>query len=139
MEKDNNKTGFRKTLEGLKIKIIDMYIIRKFLGTFFFSLVAILTIAVVFDFAEKVDNFMQNHAPVKAIIFNYYFNFIPYFATLFSPPRRWGGSNGARVARGRRGGQARSRGRPTWQPPTPGAASSTDRAPERVRATDRPV
>ena len=85
MEKDNNKTGFRKTLEGLKIKIIDMYIIRKFLGTFFFSLVAILTIAVVFDFAEKVDNFMQNHAPVKAIIFNYYFNFIPYFATLFSP------------------------------------------------------
>jgi len=85
MEKDNNKTSFRETIEVLKIKIIDIYIIRKFLGTFFFSLVAILTIAVVFDFAEKVDNFMQNHAPVKAIIVNYYFNFIPYFATLFSP------------------------------------------------------
>jgi lipopolysaccharide export system permease protein len=85
MEKRGNKTTFRKAIEELKIKIIDLYIIRKFLGTFFFSLIAILTIAVVFDFAEKVDNFMQNHAPVRAIIFNYYFNFIPYFATLFSP------------------------------------------------------
>jgi lipopolysaccharide export system permease protein len=85
MEKSNSKTTVRKAIADLKIKIIDIYIIRKFLGTFFFSLVAILTIAVVFDFAEKVDNFMQNHAPVRAIIFNYYFNFIPYFATLFSP------------------------------------------------------
>jgi lipopolysaccharide export system permease protein len=85
MEKHNDRNTFRKALADLKLKIIDIYIIKKFLGTFFFSLVAILTIAVVFDFAEKVDNFMQNHAPVKAIIFNYYFNFIPYFATLFSP------------------------------------------------------
>jgi lipopolysaccharide export system permease protein len=85
MEKRNYKTTFGKALADLKIKIIDIYIIRKFLGTFFFSLIAILTIAVVFDFAEKIDNFMQHHAPVKAIIFNYYFNFIPYFATLFSP------------------------------------------------------
>jgi lipopolysaccharide export system permease protein len=85
MEKLNNRHSFRKALADLKLKIIDIYIIKKFLGTFFFSLVGILTIAVVFDFAEKIDNFMQNHAPVKAIIFNYYFNFIPYFATLFSP------------------------------------------------------
>ena len=39
----------------------------------------------VFDFAEKVDDFMEKRAPVRAIIFDYYFNFIPYFATLFSP------------------------------------------------------
>jgi len=67
------------------MKLIDGYIIRKFLGTFFFSIILILTIAVVFDFAEKVDNFMEKQAPVKAIVFDYYFNFIPYFATLFSP------------------------------------------------------
>jgi lipopolysaccharide export system permease protein len=85
MEKHNDKETFRKALADLKIRIIDVYIIRKFLGTFFFSLVLILTIAVVFDFAEKIDDFMENHAPVKAIIFDYYFNFIPYFATLFSP------------------------------------------------------
>jgi lipopolysaccharide export system permease protein len=85
MEKHNYTEAFRKALADLKIKIIDKYIIKKFLGTFFFSLILILTIAVVFDFAEKIDDFMENHAPVRAIIFNYYFNFIPYFATLFSP------------------------------------------------------
>jgi len=85
MEKSNDKETFRKALADLKIKIIDIYIIKKFLGTFFFSLVLILTIAVVFDFAEKIDDFMENHAPLHAIIFDYYFNFIPYFATLFSP------------------------------------------------------
>jgi lipopolysaccharide export system permease protein len=85
MEKHSYKKTFGKTLADLRIKIIDVYIIKKFLGTFFFSLVLILTIAVVFDFAEKVDDFMENHTPVRAIIFEYYFNFIPYFATLFSP------------------------------------------------------
>jgi lipopolysaccharide export system permease protein len=45
----------------------------------------IITIAVVFDFAEKIDNFMEKAAPVRAIIFDYYLNFIPYFATLFAP------------------------------------------------------
>jgi lipopolysaccharide export system permease protein len=69
----------------MKFKIIDKYIIRKFLGTFFFCLVLILTIAVVFDFAEKIDNFMERSAPWKAVIFDYYLNFIPYFATLFAP------------------------------------------------------
>ena len=48
-----------RLIDSLKIKIIDVYIIRKFLGTFFFCLVLILTIAVVFDFAEKIDNFME--------------------------------------------------------------------------------
>jgi lipopolysaccharide export system permease protein len=85
MEKFNDKKTLGETLDSLRIKLIDVYIIRKFLGTFFFSLVLILTIAVVFDFAEKIDNFMEKEAPVKAIIFNYYFNFVPYFATLFAP------------------------------------------------------
>jgi lipopolysaccharide export system permease protein len=85
MEKHNYRKTFGKTLADLRIKIIDVYIIKKFLGTFFFSLVLILTIAVVFDFTEKIDDFMEKHAPVRAIIFDYYFNFIPYFATLFSP------------------------------------------------------
>jgi lipopolysaccharide export system permease protein len=85
MEKLGGKKSFREIIDSLKIKLIDGYIIRKFLGTFFFSLALILTIAVVFDFAEKIDNFMEKEAPVKAIIFDYYLNFIPYFATLFAP------------------------------------------------------
>jgi lipopolysaccharide export system permease protein len=85
MEKLNDKKTFREVIDSLKIKLIDAYIIRKFLGTFFFCIALILTIAVVFDFAEKIDNFMEKDAPVKAIIFDYYMNFIPYFATLFAP------------------------------------------------------
>jgi lipopolysaccharide export system permease protein len=85
MERIYGKKSFRETLAGLQIRIIDLYIIKKFLGTFVFSLVLILTIAVVFDFAEKVDNFMEKEAPAKAIIFDYYMNFIPFFATLFAP------------------------------------------------------
>jgi lipopolysaccharide export system permease protein len=83
-ERDTAKT-FRKSLKKLKPVLIDFYIIRKFLGTFFFSLVLIIGIAVIFDFSEKIDDFIEKQAPIKAIIFDYYLNFIPYFATLFAP------------------------------------------------------
>ena len=66
------------------MKKLDLYIIRKFLGTFFFSLVLILCIVVVFDLSEKLEKFLENEAPVKAIVFDYYKNFIPYFANVFS-------------------------------------------------------
>jgi len=85
MENLDGKKTFGETLRSLNIKLIDGYIIRKFLGTFFFCLLLILTIAVVFDFAEKIDNFMEKQAPIKGIIFEYYMNFIPYFAMLFAP------------------------------------------------------
>jgi lipopolysaccharide export system permease protein len=85
MEGFNDKKSFRETLDSLRIKLIDGYIIRKFLGTFFFSLILIITLAIVFDFAEKIDNFIEKEAPARAIFFDYYLNFIPYFATLFSP------------------------------------------------------
>lgn len=64
--------------------ILDRYIIKKFLGTFFFSITLIISIAVVFDITEKLDDFIERDAPIKAIIFDYYLNFIPYFANLFS-------------------------------------------------------
>jgi lipopolysaccharide export system permease protein len=85
MEKYNGKKTFGEIIDWFRIRLIDTYIIRKFLGTFFFCLALILTIAVVFDFAEKIDNFMERQAPVRAIIFDYYLNFIPYFAMLFAP------------------------------------------------------
>jgi lipopolysaccharide export system permease protein len=85
MESISNQKTFRAIIKSLKIKIIDIYIIRKFLGTFFFCLILIVTIAVVFDFAEKIDNFMEKDAPWRAVVFEYYMNFIPYFATLFAP------------------------------------------------------
>lgn len=67
------------------MKKLDLYIIKKFLGTFFFSIALIISIAMVFDFSEKIDDFIERSAPWDAIIFDYYLNFIPYFANLFSP------------------------------------------------------
>lgn len=69
----------------LKLRIVDYYIIRKFLGTFVFAIILIISISVIFDFAEKLDDFIESEAPLNAIIFDYYLNFIPYFAVLFSP------------------------------------------------------
>ena len=66
------------------LKRIDYYIIKKFLGTYVFAIALILSIAVVFDFNEKMDRFAQHEAPWTAIVFDYYLNFIPYFANLFS-------------------------------------------------------
>jgi lipopolysaccharide export system permease protein len=85
MERRDSKKTLRESMRKLRLGIIDYYIIRKFLGTFFFSLVLILGIAVIFDFSEKIDDFIQKEAPLKAVIFDYYLNFIPYFATLFAP------------------------------------------------------
>lgn len=68
----------------LGLKKIDIYIIKKFLGTYFFAILIIISIAVVFDLSEKVEDFIEKSAPAKAIIFDYYLNFIPYFANLFS-------------------------------------------------------
>ncbi len=85
METRNSSKNFRESLKKLAPGILDWYIIKQFLGTFIFSLVLILSIAVIFDFSEKIDDFIQKQAPLKAIVFDYYLNFIPYFATLFAP------------------------------------------------------
>lgn len=68
----------------LGFKKIDIYIIKKFLGTYFFAILLIISIAVVFDISEKIEDFIEKEAPLKEIVFNYYMNFIPYFANLFS-------------------------------------------------------
>ncbi|MCG8582236.1 MAG: LptF/LptG family permease [Bacteroidales bacterium] len=67
------------------MKKLDLYILKKFLGTFFFAILLIISISVVFDVTEKIDNFFETGAPLKAVVFDYYKNFIPYFANLFTP------------------------------------------------------
>ncbi len=66
-------------------KRLDRYIIGKFLGTFFFSIVLIISIAVVFDLTEKMDDFYDNQVPLREIVFDYYFNFVPYYTNMFTP------------------------------------------------------
>jgi len=64
---------------------LDRYIITKFIGTYVYSIILIISISIVFDFNENLSKFATYGAPAKAIIFDYYANFVPYFANLFSP------------------------------------------------------
>ena len=83
--KDKSQGLWKKLKMDKFIRRMDLYIIKKFLGTYFFAIALIITIAVVFDVNEQIDKFVTNKAPVEAIIFDYYMNFIPYFSNLFSP------------------------------------------------------
>ena len=84
-----DKKWWKPNISWLKldkwVKRLDIYIIKKFLGTYFFAIALIISIAVVFDVNENIDRFINNKAPLKAIVFDYYMNFIPYFSNLFSP------------------------------------------------------
>ena len=82
MEKANGQT-IRTTI--IVLKKIDIYIIKKFLGTFFFALLMVICVIIVFDISEKLEDFLKNNAPMKAIIFDYYLNLVPYLANMLSP------------------------------------------------------
>lgn len=67
------------------LKKLDTYIIGKFLGTYFYSIILIISISVVFDLTEKLDDFFDNNAPFREIVVDYYLNFIPYYVNMFTP------------------------------------------------------
>ena len=75
---------YMKFLDWFKLKRIDWYIIKKFLGTYFFSLALIIIVIVVFDYNEKIDKFATSNATTHEIIFDYYLNLAPYYANTFS-------------------------------------------------------
>ena len=80
------KLGWLKYINPFRyLKILDWYIIKKFIGTYFYSIALIISISIVFDVNENLAKFTQYHAPLKAMVFDYYMNFVPYFANLFSP------------------------------------------------------
>ena len=84
MEKKYGGTLINQVMTIWTPKKLDWYIIKKFLGTFFFAILLIISIACIFDFSEKVDEFMESKPSFKMIVFDYYLNFIPYFVVLFS-------------------------------------------------------
>lgn len=67
------------------LKILDRYILRRFIGTFLFSITLMIAIFIVFDISEKLQDFIAEKIPLKEIIFDHYLNFIPYYGNLFSP------------------------------------------------------
>ena len=66
------------------LKILDRYIIKKFLTTFFFMLGVIMILAMVFDLSDRLGDFLENEAPFYDIVFIYYFNFILLYGNMFS-------------------------------------------------------
>ncbi len=67
------------------LKILDRYIIRKFLVTFVVALALIIAIVIAVDLSENIQGFLDKNVPVGKIITGYYLNFIPYFVNLFIP------------------------------------------------------
>src|SRR5437588_11824192 len=66
-------------------KVIDRYIIKKYLGTFVFTLGIFVIITVVFDVSEHLDNFLKNNSSFQEIVFKYYAGFIPFYMNMLSP------------------------------------------------------
>ena len=52
-------------------RILDRYILGKFLATYFFAIAMIIVVVVLFDYVEKVDDFTELHAPLRKVIFAY--------------------------------------------------------------------
>ena len=69
----------------LRPKKLDVYIVRKFITTFFIALLLIIGIVIIFDISEKIDDFVSKEAPLKEVIFDYYLNYVPYIMNMFSP------------------------------------------------------
>ncbi|MDA1182557.1 MAG: LptF/LptG family permease, partial [Bacteroidetes bacterium] len=61
----------------MKMNKLDWYIIKKFLQTFFVTVMLFVVIIMVFDLAEKLDDFLEKSAPLKEIFSVYYVNIIP--------------------------------------------------------------
>lgn len=72
-----------KITSVLKLKVLDIFILKKFLGTYFMATILILAVISMFDITEKLDAFLT--APLKETIFDYFSSFLPYFANMLSP------------------------------------------------------
>lgn len=67
------------------MKKLDKYIVGKFLGTFFFTVLLLCVVIVVIDLSERIDDFLENDAPFNLVVFQYYANFIPHTVLTLSP------------------------------------------------------
>ena len=67
------------------LKVIDRYIIKKYLGTFIFTMAIFSVVMVVFDISEHLDNFLKKQSTFHDIAFQYYAGFIPFYLNYLSP------------------------------------------------------
>lgn len=81
MESRYDAQDHPKTL--IIVKKIDLYILRKFIGTFFFAVSLLMLIIIVFDLSENIDAFLKHHAPWQKVAVNYYLTSVPYYVNQF--------------------------------------------------------
>jgi lipopolysaccharide export system permease protein len=67
------------------MKLLDKYILKKFLATFVFVVLILVAVICVIDFTEKNDDFIQTGVGIKSILLDYYINLIPFYANMLSP------------------------------------------------------
>ncbi|MDP4285821.1 MAG: LptF/LptG family permease [Bacteroidota bacterium] len=67
------------------MKTIDRYILKKFFTTFLFCIIALTVLVIIVDLSEKTDDFAKTKLPVKTIITDYYFGFIPRIDAMLFP------------------------------------------------------
>lgn len=67
------------------MKLLDKYILGKFMKSYVFVVLIIISIICIIDYTEKTDNFIKNEAPTSAIFLDYYANYIPFIANTLSP------------------------------------------------------
>lgn len=67
------------------MRLLDRYIIQKYLGTFAFMLLILTAIAVIIDITEKIDDFLVSGLSAWQIITDYYIHFIPWIIMMLAP------------------------------------------------------
>lgn len=67
------------------MKLLDKYILKKFLTTFVFVVLILVSVICMIDFTEKNDDFIKHDVAISEILFDYYLNLIPYYANMLSP------------------------------------------------------
>jgi lipopolysaccharide export system permease protein len=67
------------------MKLLDAYILKKFLTSFFFVVILLVLVIVVIDITERLDDFITSEASFETVLVDYYLNFVPYIANMLSP------------------------------------------------------
>ncbi|HMQ00904.1 MAG TPA: LptF/LptG family permease [Cyclobacteriaceae bacterium] len=66
------------------MRLIDRYILRQFLGTFFFVVLILVSVITVIDLTEKTEKYVKNNVSAMQIL-GYYLDFVPWVAGLITP------------------------------------------------------
>ncbi len=67
------------------MKILDKYILKRFLTSFFFVVVVLMAIVVMIDITEKNEDFIKSGVSFSQILLEFYLYYIPYIANMISP------------------------------------------------------